>query len=52
MIWLAWRLVTRALLREWGRALLTLVAIALGVGVFLSIRLANRAAVARLHSRL
>ncbi len=46
MIWLAWRLVTRALLREWGRALLTLVAIALGVGVFLSIRLANRAAVA------
>lgn len=46
MTWLARRLVLRALLREWGRALLTLAAVALGVAVFLSIRLANRAAVA------
>ena len=46
MTWLARRLVIRALLREWGRALLTLAAVALGVAVFLSIRLANRAAVA------
>ena len=46
MTWLARRLLVRALLREWGRALLTLAAVALGVAVFLSIRLANRAAVA------
>lgn len=46
MSWLARRLVVRALAREWGRTLLTLVAVALGVAVFLSIRLANRAAVA------
>jgi putative ABC transport system permease protein len=46
MTWLARRLVLRALLREWGRTLLTLAAVGLGVGVFLSIRLANRAAVA------
>ena len=46
MTWLARRLVVRALLREWGRSLLTLAAVALGVAVFLSIRLANRAAVA------
>ncbi len=46
MTWLARRLVTRALLREWGRTLLTLVAVSLGVAVFLSIRLANQAAVA------
>lgn len=46
MTWLARRLVARALLREWGRTLLTLAAVGLGVGVFLSIRLANRAAVA------
>ncbi|WLT31546.1 ABC transporter permease [Geothrix sp. PMB-07] len=46
MNWLVRRLVLRALLREWGRALLTLAAVALGVAVFLSIRLANRAAVA------
>lgn len=46
MSWLVRRLVLRALLREWGRALLTLAAVALGVAVFLSIRLANRAAVA------
>ncbi len=37
---------TRALFLEWGRTLLTLVAVSLGVAVFLSIRLANRAAVA------
>lgn len=46
MSWLAWRVAFRALLREPGRALLTALAVALGVGVFLSIRLANRAAVA------
>ena len=46
MTWLSRRLVIRALLREWGRALLTLLTVALGVAVFLSIRLANRAAVA------
>lgn len=46
MTWVARRLVARALLREWGRTLLTLMAVALGVAVFLSIRLANRAAVA------
>ncbi len=46
MTWLSRRLVVRALLREWGRALLTLLTVALGVAVFLSIRLANRAAVA------
>ena len=46
MNWLTRRLVLRALLREWGRTLLTLSAVALGVAVFLSIRLANRAAVA------
>ena len=46
MSWLARRLILRALLREWGRTLLTLAAVALGVAVFLSIRLANRAAVA------
>ena len=46
MSWLARRLILRALLLEWGRTLLTLAAVALGVAVFLSIRLANRAAVA------
>lgn len=46
MSWLARRLVLRALRREGGRALLTLLTVALGVAVFLSIRLANRAAVA------
>ncbi len=46
MTWLARRLVVRGLRREWGRTLLTLAAVALGVAVFLSIRLANRAAVA------
>jgi len=44
--WFARRLVIRALVQEWGRALLTLAAVSLGVAVFLSIRLANRAAVA------
>lgn len=43
---LARRLVLRALLRERGRALLCILSVALGVGVFLAIRLANRAAVA------
>ena len=46
MSWLTRRLVLRALRREWGRTLLTLAAVALGVAVFLAIRLANRAAVA------
>ncbi|MBI3129721.1 MAG: FtsX-like permease family protein [Acidobacteria bacterium] len=46
MIWLAWRVALRALLREPGRALLTCFAVGLGVASFLSIRLANRAAVA------
>lgn len=46
MIWVAWRVVLRALLREPGRALLTCFAVGLGVASFLSIRLANRAAVA------
>ena len=45
MTWLSRRLVVRALRREWGRSLLTLLTVALGVAVFLSIRLANRAAV-------
>lgn len=40
------RLILRALLRERGRALLCILSVALGVGVFLAIRLANRAAVA------
>ncbi|HJV22423.1 MAG TPA: FtsX-like permease family protein [Holophagaceae bacterium] len=40
------KLVGRALRWEWGRTLLALVGVALGVGVFLAIRLANRAAVA------
>jgi putative ABC transport system permease protein len=39
------KLVLRALSRERGRALLALFSVALGVAVFLSIRLANRAAV-------
>ncbi len=42
---LARRLVFRALMRERGRALLCILSVALGVGVFLAIRLANRAAV-------
>ncbi len=46
MTWLAWRMALRALLREPGRALLTCFAVGLGVASFLSIRLANRAAVA------
>ncbi len=40
------RLILRALWREKGRALLAMLSVALGVSVFLSIRLANRAAVA------
>lgn len=40
------KLVGRALRWEWGRSLLAVAGIALGVGVFLGIRLANRAAVA------
>jgi putative ABC transport system permease protein len=44
--WLAWRIVVRAFLRERGRAFLSLGAVALGVSVFLAIRLANAAAVA------
>ena len=40
------RLVLRALWRERGRALLAILSVALGVAVFLSIRLANRSAVA------
>ncbi len=40
------KLVGRALRWEWGRTLLALLGVALGVGVFLAIRLANRAAVA------
>ena len=43
---LAQRLVLRALWRERGRALLAILSVALGVAVFLSIRLANRSAVA------
>ena len=46
MIWLARRIVLRALLRERGRMVLALLSVALGVSVFLAIRLANRAAVA------
>lgn len=42
---LAGRLIIRALLRERARALLCVLSVALGVGVFLAIRLANRAAV-------
>ena len=42
---LAARLVLRALLRERARAALCLLSVALGVGVFLAIRLSNRAAV-------
>jgi putative ABC transport system permease protein len=44
--WLAWRVILRAFLRERGRALLSCGAVALGVSVFLAIRLANAAAVA------
>lgn len=40
------RLVLRSLWRERGRALLAILSVALGVAVFLSIRLANRSAVA------
>ena len=40
------RLVLRALWRERGRAVLAILSVALGVAVFLSIRLANRSAVA------
>ncbi len=43
---LAQRLVLRALWKERGRALLAILSVALGVAVFLSIRLANRSAVA------
>ncbi|HJW34287.1 MAG TPA: FtsX-like permease family protein [Holophagaceae bacterium] len=43
-------LVGRALRWEWGRALLALLSIALGVAVFLAIRLANRAAIASFES--
>lgn len=45
MSWLARRVVLRALVREWQRVALSLFAVALGVAVFLAIRLANRAAV-------
>ncbi len=44
--WLFSRLIWRALGREPGRVALALLAVALGVSVFLAIRLANRAAVA------
>ena len=44
--WLFARLVWRALARERGRAALAILSVALGVSVFLAIRLANRAAVA------
>jgi putative ABC transport system permease protein len=44
--WLAWRVIVRALVLERGRALLSMGAVALGVSVFLAIRLANAAAVA------
>lgn len=40
------KLVTRALRWEWGRTLLAVLSVALGVAVFLAVRLANRAAVA------
>ncbi len=46
MRWLARRIVLRALFRERGRVLLAVLSVALGVSVFLAIRLANRAAVA------
>jgi len=44
--WLFLRLVWRALRHEPGRAALALLSVALGVSVFLAIRLANRSAVA------
>lgn len=44
--WLLYRLILRNLKAEWGRTLLALFSIALGVSVFLAIRLANRSAVA------
>jgi putative ABC transport system permease protein len=44
--WLLYRLVWRALARDRGRALLAVLSVALGVSVFLAIRLANRAAIA------
>lgn len=43
-------LIGRALRWEWGRTLLALLSIALGVAVFLGIRLANRAAIASFES--
>jgi putative ABC transport system permease protein len=45
MIWLAWRVILRSLARERGRGVLSLCAVALGVSVFLAIRLANAAAI-------
>ncbi len=45
MIWLAWRVMLRSLARERSRGLLSLCAVALGVSVFLAIRLANAAAI-------
>jgi len=50
MIWLAFRLVLRALWREKARALLTILAMALGVSVFLAVRLATRSALASFES--
>ena len=46
MKWLLLRLVWRALARDKGRAALAVLSVALGVSVFLAIRLANRSAVA------
>lgn len=40
------KLITRALRWEWGRTVLAILSVALGVAVFLAVRLANRAAVA------
>lgn len=40
------KIITRALRWEWGRTLLAVLSVGLGVAVFLAVRLANRAAVA------
>lgn len=48
--WLVFRLVIRNFQREWGRTLLAIFSVSLGVSVFLAIRLANRSAVASFTS--
>ncbi|MFM8234531.1 MAG: FtsX-like permease family protein [Holophagaceae bacterium] len=48
--WLSYRMVIRNFKKEFGRTLLALLSVALGVSVFLAIRLANRSAISSFTS--